>query len=67
MTHHAVPSQEVWDDFSVNVVQKPSWTLVVVSSVNKELLTSVLVNQRADLQTSSPIMNLINHVFMHED
>lgn len=48
--HHAVPSQEVRDDFFVDVVHQSSCTLVVVSSVNQELLTGVLVNQRADLE-----------------
>ncbi len=48
--HHAVPSQEVGDDFFVNVVNQSSWTLVVVSSVNKELLTGVFIDQGADLK-----------------
>lgn len=48
--HHAVPSQEVGDDFFVNVVQQSSWTLVVVSSINKELFTGILINQGADLE-----------------
>lgn len=49
--HHAVPSQEVGDDLFVNVVHQTSWTLVVISGVNKELLTGVLINQGTDLMT----------------
>lgn len=52
--HHAVPSQEVGDDGSVNVVHQPSWTLVIVSSVNKELPAGVVIKQRTDLVTRSP-------------
>lgn len=50
-SHHAVSSQEVGEDLSVNVVHEASWTLVVISSINKELLTGVLINQGADLET----------------
>lgn len=49
--HHALPSQEVRDDFFVNVVHQSSRALVVVSSINKELLTRVLINQVADLDS----------------
>lgn len=48
--HHAIPSQEVGDDLFVNVVHQTSCTLVVVSSINEELLTCVLINQGADLK-----------------
>lgn len=48
--HHAVPSQEVRDDFFLDIVHQSSCALVVVSSVNQELFTGVLVNQRADLK-----------------
>lgn len=49
--HHALPSQEVRDDFFVNVVHQSSCALVVVSSINEELLTRVLINQVADLDS----------------
>lgn len=49
--HHGVPSQEVRNDFFVNIVHQSSWILVVVSSVNKELLPGILINQGADLET----------------
>lgn len=48
--HHAVPSQEIRDDVSLDVVHQSSGALVVVPSVNQELFTGVLVDQRADLE-----------------
>lgn len=51
--HHAVPSQEVGDDIFVDVVQQSTCSLVVVPSINQELLTGVLVNQGADLETTA--------------
>lgn len=51
MPHHAVPSQEVRDDFFVDVVQQSSWTLVVIPAIKEELLPCVLVDQGADLET----------------
>ena len=52
-SHHAISSQEVRDDLSVNVVHQASWTLVVISSINKKLLASVLINQGADLESKT--------------
>lgn len=56
--HHAIPSQEVGEDFFVYVVHQSSWTLVVVSGINEELLAGVLVNQRAHLETIRPSENM---------
>lgn len=48
-THHALPSQEVRDDFFIHVVHQAPWTLVVISCKYEELLARVLINQWADL------------------
>lgn len=47
--HHALPSQEVRDDFFIHVVHQSPWTLVVISSKYEELLARVLINQWTDL------------------
>lgn len=49
-THHAVSSQEVWDHVFVHVVYQPSWTLVVIPTVNEELLPCVLIDEGTDLK-----------------
>lgn len=49
-THHAVSSQEVWDHVFVHVVYQPSWTLVVIPTVNEELLPCVLIDKGTDLK-----------------
>lgn len=51
-THHAVSSQEVWDHVFVHVVYQPSWALVVIATVNEELLPCVLIDKGTDLKES---------------
>lgn len=51
VTHHTLSSQEVRDDLLVYVVQQAAGALVVISSVDQELLTGVLVDERAHLNT----------------
>lgn len=51
VTHHTLSSQEVRDDLLVYVVQQAAGALVVITSVDQELLTGVLVDERAHLNT----------------
>lgn len=65
--HHAVPSQEVRDNFFVDIVHQSSRILVVVTSVHKELLAGILIDQRADLETTENMRagsQLIHYVFV---
>lgn len=62
-THHALPSQEVRDDFSIHVVHQSSWALVVISSKYQELLARVLVNQWADLHPDIRQHNCSSRLF----
>lgn len=52
-SHHAVPSQEVRDDLSVNVIHQAPRTLVIIASINKELLAGVLIDEGTDLETGN--------------
>lgn len=48
--HHALSSQKVWDDFFVNVVHETPRTLVVIASIDQELLSGVFINEGAHLR-----------------
>lgn len=49
-THHAVSSQEVWDHIFVHIIDQPSWTLIVIPTINEELLPCVLIDKGTNLK-----------------
>ena len=49
-TYHALSTQEIWNDLFVDVIQQASRPLVVISCINEEFPSGVVVNEWTNLQ-----------------
>lgn len=49
-TYHALSAQEVWNNLSINVIQQASRTLVVISCINQEFPSGVVINEWTNLE-----------------
>lgn len=49
-TYHALSTQEVWNNLSINVIQQASRTLVVISCINQEFPSGVVINEWTNLE-----------------
>lgn len=49
-SYHALSTEEIRDNFFIDVIQQSPRTLVVISSINKEFFSSVIINEWTNLQ-----------------
>lgn len=49
-SYHALSTKEIRDNFFIDVIQQSPRTLVVISSINKEFFSSVIINEWTNLQ-----------------
>jgi len=48
LTYIAVASEEIWDIYSVDVVDKAARSLVILATIDEKLLASALVDEWTD-------------------
>lgn len=49
-TYHALPAQEIWNYLFIDVIQQASRALVVISRINEEFPSCVVVNKWTNLK-----------------
>lgn len=51
-TYHALPTQEIWDYLFIDVIQQASRALVVISCIDEELSSGVVVDEWTNLKVT---------------